>query len=418
MHFSNKHFLQIGLSAMMALGLGMQAHSVQAQEVNAPSGVETSFIHYDANSNHITDFQGKVSEMPSEQRQVLYQNFDVIAQKELHQVLALGMYPHVAQNIDNLHFDYHDETVGSEAYNIPVWKGLHRETSCKVVLGLVNHQGTIALGFDDISEKLDVKIDPNMGRLFVTLHELAHCEADFAKHEGYHYQALDDNSVAQFDAYLDSHHDLQIGNNRLHDYFDETFADSYAALALLKVTNFERSSITFIQNMGSLRQELSDFQTQAHGMLDDPHTTEKSLMTITELAEDPQFINLLKNDTDGSFIYQVATTLASTHLNEIIASQDFSQIINGQKINLDSIDASSIQTIMKNTTFVEYKPVKDGDNQYDDPDNGLDLTNFKTATHLLLQNKNKITQNIALMRQQSMATDNSNQYDNTVKPKI
>lgn len=415
MSFSNKRFLQIGLSAVMALGFSMQANLGHAQENNNVADSGTTYIHYEANSNHITDSNLPVSEMTSGQRKEIFQSFDNITQKEVKQLLASGLYPNVAKNLNNLHFDYQDEKVGSEAYNIPVWHGLHRETSCKVVLGLSNHNGIMALGFDDISQKLDLKLDPNMGRLFVMMHELGHCEADFAKQEGYHYDGLDAKSIAEFDAYLDSHDDMKIAKSRLHDYFDETFADSYAALGLLKATNFDRSSITFIQNIGSLRQELSDFQTQLNGMLDDPHTTEKSLMTITELAENPEFQQRLKNDTDGSFIYQVATTLASTHLNEIIASEDFAKIINGEKPYLDSNTSKTIQTIMTNVKFQEYKPENgDTDADKDDPDNGLDLSNFKTATNSFTQNKAQIANNIAQMRAQSMASDNKNAIKNNM----
>ena len=416
MSFFHQKFLAIGFTTFIGLGMYANTSKVLAQE-------NVSSIHYQSTDNHLLDTSDKVSSLSEQNQQKLFQSLNSIEQNEIQVAFSKGLYPNIQKHFTDLHIQYTNETKGSVAIKEQVWHGFHQDVACKIILAVNNQKGIPSLDMDEVAQHFNVSLNPNLSRLFVTFHEMAHCEANFAGKKGYHYQSITSSQAVLFDKAL-KQQSVVIGKHPLSEYFDETFADAYAFLALMKVTNFDKKTEIFLQNMATIRQEVADIQTEARGALYDPHGSEKGMTVLAQMAQDEQFKTLLMNDNDGSFIYELATTIASTHLNEIIASEDFEKVLK-TKGSVDKVSEEVFNTVKEHIVFQEYKPLTaememvaqkstlEYDATLDDADNGLDLSNFKTATHQVIENLthlSKISSNIEKIRQQSLANKSESDF--------
>jgi hypothetical protein len=334
-------FLNIGIGALLALGVG----SVFAQNIQTDNHTVSnhnqiamqSGIQYNNNSNQILPAQGEISQFNETQSNALLTKVQALVGKEFHTFIAQGLYPHVVKNQDRLLFSYENEKTGSEAFFVPLIDGENKTMACNIVLGVRNHAGIPTLDFDDIAQDFKVSLDPNLSRLFVELHELAHCEANFIGHEGYVHSGFSQAQNSIWDSLIFDRQGMSIGKHTLHEYFDETYADSYAAVALLKITHFNEQTIQFLNQIYQLRTNIAQsYAQQGKSEFYDPHSSQKSLGSIVNLAQnDAQFKDMVMNDNHGQVAYAMATTLASNHIDELMASQSFQQILSQSSVEFD-----------------------------------------------------------------------------------
>lgn len=349
-------FLKIGIGTLLALGVVSvfaqnipvdHTHQVSNQvvmESHAQSGLQ-----YNTTSNQILPSQGEISQFNETQGNALLDKVQKLVDNEYHNFVSQGLYPHVIKNQDRLLFSYENEKTGSEAFFVPMVDGETKTMACNIVLGVRNHQGVPTLDFDDIAQDFKVSLDPNLSRLFVEMHELAHCEANFIGHEGYIHTGFSQAQNNTWDSLIFDRQGMRIGKHTLHEYFDETYADTYAAVALLKVTHFNPQTVQFLEQIYSLRTNIANlYAQQGKSVFYDPHSSQKSLGVIIDLAKNnAQFKDMVIQDTYGKVPYAMATQLASNHIDELMASESFKDVLAQSSVEFDDDYQKTFEQIVQ-----------------------------------------------------------------------
>lgn len=257
-----------------------------------------------------------------------------ILKEEFRIDLNNGLYPYTTANSANIDLIFKNDKIGSEA--VRHYDTANNKLVCNIYIGINNDNGTPTLDFYKTAKKLGIDLNANYVRQFVLLHELAHCEANFRKTNNYINGTLTETENKQFNSFLNSDNGLKIGENHFEAYFDETFADTYAAINFLKLYDFSNQSIDFLKKTVSFRYAVSNFWKE-HNKDDfyDPHSSAQSLDILVQNLSNPQFIEKLKNDKNSEFAYNIATQLASNHLNTLMAEKLFLTKINEQGLEFD-----------------------------------------------------------------------------------
>lgn len=306
-------------------------------------------LNYINQVSKVFPMKDKISEFDEKTQTQLLKLAMPLLKEEFRIDLNNGFYPFDTQNNVNIQLIFKNDKVGSEA--VRHYDKNTNTLECDVYLGVNNDDGTPTLDFYKTAKQLNVKINPSFARQFVLLHELAHCEANFRKMGSYQNNALNEKETQDFNDFLNNEKGLVIEKNHFYSYFDETFADSYAAINFLKLYNFSNESIEFIKDVIHFRKEIEAYwKNQNKDSFYDAHSSAMPLSLLIKDIENPnlELIEKLKKDTSSTVTYNLATELASSHLDDLISNPEFLKQVNNEGLEFDDNLSQIISKIKQN----------------------------------------------------------------------
>lgn len=176
--------------------------------------------------------------------------------------------------------------------------------------------------FDGKTCNISYNSGDNNNQLFIFFHELSHCELYFIPNK-IHFHSNPEYEILNDLIFQDFSYAGKIGT-----FYSENFSDGYAALLLLKYTNYSSQSLLVINEM-ILKREFD--QKLATPFRIDTHKTSGILKKILDLKS-IKFLQSNNNETNKQFIKLMA---AHETINEI---QKMNQInILDELLNVDNI---------------------------------------------------------------------------------
>jgi hypothetical protein len=286
----------------------------------------------------------KISEFDNATQTQLLKLAVPILKEEFRIDLSNNLYPYTTANSQNINLIFKTDKMGSEA--VRHYDKATNQLMCNVYLGINNDKGTPTLDFYKTAEKLGIKLNSNYVRQFVLLHELSHCEANFRKTNNYFNTNLSLDENVAFNKFLNGDNGLMIESNHFEAYFDETFADTYAAINFLKLYNFSPKSVEFLKEMVSFRYAVDNFWKEHNkDVFYDPHSSASSLDLLVKSLSDTHFVNELKEDKDNQIAYRLAIKLASNHLDSLVAQKLFTDKVSQEGLEFDDTLSQIINKI-------------------------------------------------------------------------
>lgn len=427
MKINSKKFIQLGTLALSAMVIAPAMSEPLVVSQDSDNGFFSKIEHmvqktpFDISNGFETHVQSTailppnvvLSTLPAEQKAELLKKTKPLLMAEVAHAFNQGYYPNVQANKNMFNVTPVDETHGSDAQiGTAHWQNSKGEaiikqdmpkTACVVVAGINNENGVPTLDFAKFEAQYDMHFDPDLVRQFTMLHELAHCEAAFIGNEGYNNPVLSAQENAAWNSYVSQEDGLPIEGYHLHDYFDETFADSYASVAFLRAHQFSDESVHFLEQIVELRTKIrTKYLSEGYDIFADPHDSAKSVAAIVDLAQhSEQFKSQVLNDKNGAVAYQSATQLASHHLDEMVSTDVFMQKMD--KLNL-AFDDTLQPVFNKISASMNHTELAQGNNQ----DNEAQLASTPSENTIVVKSRENVIKQIKIMQKAASYSNSSN----------